>query len=389
MIDTIVLLFRSHMFTIIDHSKFSPSTHGLYDKINPYRLGGRSNMKCQQNPTKSELINGIYKPRLTVTKRINKFSQFELTLKVELSIPKLLFGNNFDEVDETDFIKVLPILKKKLNDMGVLIFEKCIPIATVSAIHFSKNIALTDFSTPFTYLKEISKCNINQRLDLNQTDFRNEGHSLKFRANSFEIAFYDKLKDLNKAKISEKRTEEKDNIIQLNLFQTKSIKKPFEVLRIEARLNKRQKIKQILNKIGLDIEPNFQNLFKKDISQKVLLYYLKEIETGYPSLLSYDFQDPEKFISNFIVNNPKAGLRKTIQMFGQRVLLDKFGIRGFREIVKKFGSNNWYRLNNEMTKLNYPKKISVFAPLYKALTEFKSLKLVDFQSEMINNDNIS
>ena len=386
MIDTIVLLFRSHMFTILDHSRFSPSTHGLYDKINPYHLGGRLNMKCQQNPTKTELKNGIYKPRLTVTGRINKFSQFEITLKVELSVPKLLFGNNFDEIEETDFANVLSLLKKKLNGMGVFIFENYIPIATVSSIHFSKNIPLTDYSTPFTYLKEISKCNINQRLDLNQTDFRNERHSLKFRANSFEVAFYDKLKDLNKAKISEKRAEERDNTIQLNLFEIKPIKKPFEVIRMEARLNRKQKIEQVLKKVGLNIDPNFQNLFKKDISQKVLLYYLKEIESGYPSLLSYDFQDPKQFISNFIINNPKSGLRKTIQMFGLRILLDKFGIREFREIVKKFGSNNWYRLNNEITKLNYPKKTSIFTPLYKVLNEFNALKLVDFQPEMINND---
>ncbi len=376
------------MFTILDHNKFTPSTVGFYSKYNHYQLGSRSNMKCQQNPTTYELKNGIYKPRLTVTNRLNKFAQFEITLKAELSIPKLLFGNNFDEVEETDFAKVTSLLKKKFNDMGVLIFEKYIPIATVSSIHYSKNIPLTDYTTPFTYIKEIYKANINQRLDLNQTDFRNEGHSLKFRANQFEVAFYDKLKDLNKAKISGKRAEEKDNGIQLKLFEQKPIKKPFEVLRMEVRLNRKRKIEQVLDKIGLDIEANFQNLFKKEISQKVLLYYLNEIEAGYPSLLSYDYKDPKRFISNFIVNNPKAGLRKTLQMFGLRVLFDRYGIREFREIVKMFGNNNWYRLNAEMKGLNYPKKTSVFAPLFKVLTEFKTLKLLDFQPEMLNNDKV-
>ena len=75
-------------------------------------------------------------------------------------------------------------------------------------------------------------------------------------------------------------------------------------------------------------------------------------------------------------------------MFGLRTLLDKFGIRGFREIVKKFGNNNWYRLNAEMKGLNYPKSTSVFAPLFKALIEFKTLKLLDFQPEMLNNDKV-
>lgn len=214
MIDTIVLTLRQNMFTIMHHDYFSPSTEGLYKPSEYYRLGSRSNMVCKQNPTPSELKAGIYKPRLTITKRINKQRQFEITMKVEFSVPKLLFGNNFDELDETDFDNVIQILKQKLRDMGVMIFEHLLVVAPVSAIHYSKNIALTDYSTPYTYLEKLSKANINQRLDLNQTDFRNEGHSLKYRANSFEVVFYDKLKDLNKAKMSEKELRKK--IMQFN-----------------------------------------------------------------------------------------------------------------------------------------------------------------------------
>ena len=242
MIDTIVLTLRQNMFTIIDHDKFSPSTKGLYDQTDYYRLGGRSNMVCKQNPTQSELKIGIYKPRLTITKRFNEYHQFEIMMKVEFSIPKLLFGNNFDEMDGTEFNKAVGLLQQKLKQMSVLVFEKFLINAPVSAIHYSKNIPLTDYSTPYSYLEKIYKTNINEKLDLNQTDFRNEGHSLKYRANSFEIAFYDKLKDLDKARISEKRAEEKDNAIQLNLFEKIKVKKPFEVLRMEARLNKKQKL---------------------------------------------------------------------------------------------------------------------------------------------------
>src|SRR3989338_4836121 len=103
MIDTIVLTLKEGMFTIIDHSKFSPSTEGLFNPTSYYRLGGRSNMVCKQNPTPSELKNGIYNPRLTVTKRINRYNSFEVMMKIEFSVPKLLFGNNFDELDDADF----------------------------------------------------------------------------------------------------------------------------------------------------------------------------------------------------------------------------------------------------------------------------------------------
>ncbi len=383
MIDTIVLVLRQNMFTIMHHEYFSPSTEGLYKQEEYYRLGSRSNMVCKQNPTPSELKAGIYKPRLTVTKRMNRQRQFEITMKIEFSIPKLLYGNNFDEVEETDFDKVLQILKEKLRNMGVMIFEHLLITAPVSAVHYSKNIVLTDYSTPYTYLEKLSKVNINQRLDLNQTDFRNEGHSLKYRANSFEVAFYDKLKDLNKAKTSEKRAEEKDNSIQLNLFEEVKIRKPFEVLRMEVRLNKKQKLVQILKQVGVTDEPTFKLLFSKDISQKVLFHYLNEIEAGYPALLAYTANDPKAFLRDFMLENPQAGLKRALQMLGLRVFLANNGIRDFREVTKRHDKTNWYRLQAELKKIAYPQHDNPFALLRTSISEFKPMKLVDFKQEVL------
>jgi hypothetical protein len=205
------------MYTIFEPDKFSPSTRGLTDPTTGYYLGGRSNISCKQNPTPNELKMGIYKPRLTVTKRINREGNFEIPLKIEFSIPKLIYGNNFDELTDKDFPAVIQKLKAVLKEMGVRVFEHFLINAPVSSVHYSKNIALTDYTTPYTYLEQLTKLNINKRLDTNRTDFRNEGHSFKYRANSFEIVFYDKIKDLQQAKISEKRAEEKDNALQLGL----------------------------------------------------------------------------------------------------------------------------------------------------------------------------
>lgn len=389
MIDTIVLTLKEGMFIINDHTKFSPSTEGLFNPSGYYRLGSRSNMVCKQNPTPSELKNGIYKPRLTVTKRINRYGNFEVMMKIEFSIPKLLFGNNFDEIEEADFQQVVQTLKIKLREMGVLIFEYRLAKAPISAIHYSKNIPLTDYTTPYTYIELLSKANINQRLDLNQTDFRNEGHSLKYRANSFEIVFYDKLSDLNKAKTSEKRAEEQDNTIQLNLFDNIVIQKPFEVLRMEVRLNRKQKLIQMLKKLGIEQEPTFQLLFSKDIAKKVLLHYIDEIEASYPALLSYEYTNSKDFLWSFMFNNPKAGIRKAIQMLGLRVAFAEVGIREFREITKRFGKNSWYRLNSELNSLVYPQKEDVFSVLKTVIETFKPLKLIDFQDNLLNNVKVS
>jgi hypothetical protein len=384
MIDTIALTLDENSFRIVEHDRFSPSTEGLYFRSSYYRLGGRANFTCVQNPTVTELRAGKYKPRLTVTKRTGRNRQFQITLKVEFSIPKLLYGNNFDELEDDDFTLVISKLKQSLRDMGIIVSEPVLVNAQVSAIHFSKNIPLVDYTTSYTYLERLAKINLNQRLDLNQTDFRNEGHSLKFRANSFEVAFYDKLKDLDKAKISEKRAEERENAIQMKLFEELEISRPFEVLRMEVRLNRRQKLRQVLKKVGIEIEPTFQALFRREIAQIVLLHYMDEIERSYPPILLCDYKDAKTFLSNLLINRGKTGktgLRKALQMLGARVIIEEVGIREFREIIKKHGRANWYRFNNEMATMGGVPKQRPFAIIRQCLGEFKPLKLIDFQNK--------
>jgi len=387
MIDTVVLTLKTGMFTIFDHDRFTPSTRGLYDATaGHYRLGGRANIRCYQNPTKSELRRGLYKPRLTVTKRYNREKQIQITLRIEFSIPKLLYGNNFDEVTDRDFPTVIQKLSSVLKEMGVGVFKHQLVNAPVSSAHYSKNIVLTDRTTPYTYLSRLSKININKRLDINRTDFRNGGHSFKYRANSFEIVFYDKIKDLEQAKISEKRAEEKDNALQLNLLDLLKQQKSLEVLRMEIRLNKRQKINQILKKIDKEIEPTFVNLFSQDIAKRVLLHYLTEIEGAYPPLLVYQYDSPGKSFEELLIANPKLKLSAALKMFGLGVLLDDIGVREFRQMTKRYSSSTWYSLNKQMAKLNKTNEVGVFSMLREAITRFEPVKLLANQEVVLNND---
>ncbi len=53
-------------------------------------------------------------------------------------------------------------------------------------------------------ISELSKLNLNSRLDLTKTDYRNDGHAIVYHGNSFEIKIYDKIKDLEQKKYGEK-----------------------------------------------------------------------------------------------------------------------------------------------------------------------------------------
>lgn len=175
-------------------------------------------MQAKQNPTRHEFLKGKYKPRLTLQKRINAQGSFDLVLKVELSLPKLLFGNNVDELCYKDFPAIIQKLVIILQEMGIATTTQSLEQAPLSSVHYAKNIPLTDGSTPYHFINKIKEANIKISLDTNQTDYRNDGHSYKWHCNSYEVVFYDKIQDLEKAKKSSKRSIDKDSALQHSLF---------------------------------------------------------------------------------------------------------------------------------------------------------------------------
>ena len=380
MIDTIVLTIPKDKYIILSHDKFNPSTKGLFESPY-YRLGARSNFRCTQNPTKTELLNGIYKPRLTITKRPRK-EDFEIPLKIEFSIPKLIYGNNFDEIQEEDFRNVIKILKKKLKDMDILIRDIDLINAQVSAIHFSKNIALTDFSTCSMVINELAKINLTKRLDIDKTSFRNEGQIIHFHCNSYEIAIYDKIRDLGQARISEKRSIESDNLIQLNIFNDMEIQRPFEILRIEIRLNTGRKIKQVLKSININSELNFNGLFSLYISKEVINHFWQHINKNI-NICSIDIKSPSNLLETIINNNIGIKHTKALKLLSVIIIGQEVGFRTLRNILSFNGKRNnyWYSLVKELRALNLPKgqKYQSIREVGNSIRNFIPLKLKYYQ----------
>ena len=258
MIDTIVLSLTPDMYQIIDPDKFKPAAHWalLANKNKEARLH-YSTITSKQNGTKKELLKGIYKPHLTLACHRSIQGIVEPLLKVELSLPKLIYGNNFNELCYKDFTTITDKLVAVLATMGIAVSAENLAHAPVVAIHYSKNIPLTDGSTPYHYINKIKEANVRLSLDTNQTDYRNEGHSYKWHCNSYEVVFYDKIKDLEKARQSSKRAMEKDNELQQHLFKTFEKRCKLEFLRMEVRLNKRAKIKQLFKTLKLNADLTF------------------------------------------------------------------------------------------------------------------------------------
>ena len=375
MIDTIVLTIPKSKYIILDHNRFEPSTKGLFEPPY-YSLGARSNFSCKQNPTKKDYQSKIYKPRLTITKRIRK-GGYVYPLRIEFSIPKLIYRNNFDEVKESDFKLVIETLQNCLKDMAIEIEETDLINAKVSSIHYSKNIALTDYTSCSMVLNELSKIDLTKRLDLDKTSFRNAGQVIHYHCNSYEIAIYDKIKDLEKAKVSEKRSIENDNQIQLNLFDNSPVAKPFEVIRIEVRLNDRGKIKRLLKSFKMAVEPTFVNLYSLTLSKKILTHFWDEIEKN-AFILKIDVKKSSNLLEKIIKNNSNIKLSKALKLLASIIIIQEIGARGFRNLINGYSKNNkfWYDIARELKLLNLPMdRYCSISEVSRSIRDFKPLEL--------------
>ena len=117
MIDTIILTIpREQIRMLSPDGRYIPAWD-LHSKTSNYT-------KYVKNPTPYDRKNEIYRPRLTGVKRRVRGNFYSSFLKIEFSVPKLIFGNNLNELGESDFSKVLSTLKERLIEVGVLISDK-------------------------------------------------------------------------------------------------------------------------------------------------------------------------------------------------------------------------------------------------------------------------
>lgn len=363
MLDTIILTIPKNDFCILD-DKFKP----LFDSLK----NAAGFAKCVNNPAAEDKKLGIYKPRLTALKR-----RFDIGLKIEFSAPKLLFGDNVNELGEKDFDNLIAILATRIKEMGVGIFAsaKTIENAPVSGFHASKNIVLTRGYTAGFAIRELSKINLNQKLDLEKTTFRNSGESLQFYANRHALVFYDKIIDLAKP---EKRAIDKDQTSQqFSLFDyIKQNQTGLELLRMETRLSHKTKMNEILQKVGYAPNPAFKDIFKKEVCQKVLKLYWNKFFEQDGFLFSVN-NSPQKILQLIFKKYPNTKPKTAVFLSGLMTLCkDDEGIRGLRSIVNP---KNWTPLRNYLRKFENDifrqPQHGFIKDIETALAEFKPYKL--------------
>lgn len=329
MIDTICLLIpKEKMYYLSGVSSWE-----LYSKTDQYE-------KYVRNPSKAEKETGKYFPRLTGYKR--KFSQ-NANVRIEFSLPKLLYLNNLDELEDKDFPEVIKVLQERLKIMGVRVFKEILINASVSSVHFSKNIPLKDGYTASYLISEIGKINLKKTFDFARARFINDGQSLYAHTTAHQLVIYDKIADLDKGK---KRAIDKDQSpSQRSLFKDLS-KEAKEVIRFEIRLNQKQKMNKVLTDLGYQKNPVFRDVFSSEMSQKVVRdYWNKIIKENNLGLFSISLSHKD-ILQILLLTDKKIKPKQAIYLFGLYTLAkDENGMRQLRTITSKRSTQRtWYRI---------------------------------------------
>lgn len=335
MLDTIAINLQRDDFIIHEPDRFSPSAVFLNNPM----YQGKTIMKAHYNPTKKEKAQG-YLPRLTLYKKPHGLYSESVWLKVEFSASKLIFGNNFEELHgRDDFDTLLTALHAALAKMKVETDIETLQTAKIRAIHYSKNILLERSTPCFLLLQVLEKLDLLAKLDLNKSGFRNGGQSVQYHANSYEIALYDKVKDLEQArKYGEKRGIETDYDDIPDLFTDQ--RKP-EVLRFEVRLTSK-KIRSLFKTLGFKQDCTLDALFDASLSRAVLLHFWKTITNGL-YMMNIDTQDIERLIYAARAAFPKKRPGTIMGLIGFIVTCQKLGVRGAR-LALGLKNHQWYRL---------------------------------------------
>jgi hypothetical protein len=343
MIDTVCLTIPQSKVIFMDKTNNKiPSWH-LYARTDSYT-------KYVRNPSKVEKETGQYFPRITAYKR---GYQREQQIKIEFSAPKLLFLNNLEELSDNQFEEVVETLQNRLQRMGVSIFKINIIEASVTSIHFGRNIRFTDGQTATGIIDQLARIDLRKSFDFARARFINDGQSLCCHTSTHELVFYDKIADLKKG---QKRSIDRDQTdFQLNLFDTiRSRNVPNEILRMEVRLVRKQKLNSVFKKLNLPQNPTFKQVFNSEVSKKVLWEYwngiIKSKNQGSFMIETTPIKLLEQINAKYPNIKPKQLLART-----SLILLSQTdgGLRELRSIVEKNStSRSWGRLKKEYAEVS-------------------------------------
>jgi hypothetical protein len=335
--------------------------------------------KATANPSNAYKKMGIYQPRLTYLERPTNSHGRTYELAIELSLPKLIYGNNFSELSDNDFIEIVNKLSNTLLDTyGVHIPPLLIEQASVRKIDYSKNIIFTDRTPVSNIVSNMRMADISRVYDVQNTDFKNGGHVYHIHTNSLDVAMYDKVADLKQERVSPKRSREKDGYVQMYILEEIEKRSALTVARLEVRLNGLKKIRNELTAINATCDTTFKEMFSSTISRRILLRHWNNVFDRIPKGL-LDSDNAEHLLINDKKSNENMKLTEALARIGYAYLRNDKDERYVRNLLEgMFNQSQYRRFKQKSRAPPNPTQLKTLLHVTDTLTAMKPVSIEDY-----------
>ena len=308
-------------------------------------------------------------------------------LKIQFSAPKLLFGNSLEEVVESDCDRVITKLKSTLSSIKIDVKEADIAGATVSGVHFCKNLFLPKDIHMREIQDELGRMDISKVEDVSAKQHKNGGRVLNVYSGTIEYSFYDKISDCMRPK--NKRIDkgfmdhEREVVLSHGLQDS-------EAFRYEYRLKKTQTVRRDINRI-LDRKPLvpvvFADLFTRGLYRAMILKTWQGI-IGLPENQLSLFGEPSRLrvFLHILAEAKKQGgnsghtLNNGLMAYGLAMAVRDHGAKEVRGAIFDI----W---NNDHPE-RFKDKLKISAQLVKGLAQSTNIAFIEAGLERFERINL-
>ncbi len=361
--DTFRIVLQKDQYHISDPNRFTPSLR-TYSNLNSIQIQAfnkeyKGVRQFRQNQTNDTRAFGLVYPNLTIYERIRE-SQYSLDLHIQLSLPKMLFGESITEFTDCSMVDLIPILISRLKDMGVDVTGEALRNARVVTAHYARNVLFKSEGQMTDLIHKLSLCSMGQWYEGNRKTYANDGYAVRFHAKIFEMVFYHKYRDLmgtGKSIDSHKTVQEK-RLAQ----QVKDKNDIPPLLRYEVRINGSKSIKRRMYE-AINIEKDywtFAELVNDEMCQKILESNWSKLKSKPENLLILQSVDFRATVSQVLHQYGGYPPRVIAEGMGYFFMLHFLGVKHLRNhVIKQSSRQAWYRT---------VKKIVAFAKKYAKST---------------------
>ena len=353
--------------------------------LNEMRFSPKKHINTRYNPAKTLAGKTEYTPTYIGEKFIRNGTA-SYYLAIEVSLPKLLFGNNVEELPrgETSLLNIVDGLRQAIErDMGLTYDAHELLQGEVAKIHIGKNFMFDDPGAPLCIIDTVHKSRADRLCDDNQTKYENLGFSFRLHTNNKEVILYDKKKDIEQSKKSLKRaidesiTTDADNP-NSPIGQLLSDKET-GTLRIEVRLNNVLEIRKAFPSISDDL--SLENVI---LNAPILEYLEAEWQkaTDSVSAVQLSVNDVSKAFESLaskFVNH--YSLRDSLAVAAASIIVNEHGLNYLRSLAEKYYSKDaWYRFKKLLLAPdnNHP---FYFKKVSKEIKDYEPIDLQKYESQ--------